>query len=1514
MDFFNRMVEQFIRANRRLKKWHRAVSVMAAIVVFATTYALVLPAITLDKETASTQAGIEIAASDNEADSGGTVYEPGSGEEPQEDSEEPDENDSGESQEAGTVTEDSGSHGGSREAEVSEEDDSGRESDGGQNTDEQADSEEAEDSADRTDNASDTTGDAVAALTAETPAESETDEESGLITEKTLLTYEYIDEDYEDGIDDENDDGIDDGYFVYAEFGAEAKLPKGVELKAEEITKESDPETYEAYYEKALSGLQDKYDENTALSFARFYDIKFVYNGEEVEPSGDVKVRIEYKKAVEIKKETNVDAVHFDKNNDEEPEVIESEVNKPESGLLEDSKSEAGAEEKGKDDTVKTVEFESAQFSVYGIIGSYTVDFHWEVNGKTYDFSIPGGGFVSFEHLVEVLGIGESDTDGAFDDSGKSESASAEDEAVERNENEVSEAIRDFVADVESVEFSNPELVWVGKTDEDTTVGGLKEANGLEVEYSADLTEEQIAEINAQTVDAGDWALISVQPFISAETLTVTMKNGEVFTINITDAQMRTRYLSDNGDLYEVTVYYGDEAKIPADAELKVTPYEEESDEYNAVRDIVLKQTETDQADKIRALDISIEGADGQLIEPEAPVRVEMVIKNLKEELYFAEDSMSVLHLDASSGDVKVETVADAGDKGNIQLDEENATASFTLSSFSQFAVTYGNYVRVNVHYVDVNGNELTGSTRGVSVYNGSGLVLGDYANRMNQSGYTYLGAHYGVYSGQTVTSLRATNSPTEGSLKNSGQSVTFYNGTNIVARQEYESRLRQVDVYLVYAPSTGYYITDTIGKDGCLTVQNGTSVIETGTDQNLFVRWYRSDNGTTGFQEVTQSKILDGNYNIPVLGGPKVNVSIDEGADRYYKAEIYKVENNEEIVLAQTGVYHVPYYDDVRNGGFETPQNDGTINSDSAHKWPSNYQVKNGEDGVIWKTTGSIADGRDIEIPNGANANGPVPGYIGETLRNYCFAYMPEGDQCAELNCEAAGALYQDVLTVPGSQIYWSLYHRARGAYDKWKTVRDKTQNSETDTMYVVAMPTELAEKYDVTTQEKVLQVLNHVNDPGSEFHDCEIVRITTTNKGDGTITFMNDNVSLTVPPTYFGNLADGQTATAYDGGTNLTFTYGNTDWHYYTGNFSIPGNQYLTRFFFVAGPTASGDNTMGNFLDDIRLSDSVPTPNHGQATAIVKKTVEGLDTLPEDYATRIETTYNVTSYSGITASINKDSDYDLYRTEIDESGKSVSTASWTFPISIENGDRIVFTKGEETTPANTSKTDVVEGYSQSTSYTIRKQSDGQTSPAVIAQGTGKEIPEEEIRELTVNEKDIIYIEFTNTYKPKHKVSVRKTDPAGNVIRTGASFELYKADDFDDTAQKPKQDAEVIASGTTGENGILYLEELAEGEYRLVETDAPDGYILLDSAVKIFITESTVTAMSGNSNLTVAVKGDEDWVEGQLDDTHQISVWNNPGVELPATGGPGTKPFMILGTILITGAGMLLWRRRKLL
>ena len=47
--------------------------------------------------------------------------------------------------------------------------------------------------------------------------------------------------------------------------------------------------------------------------------------------------------------------------------------------------------------TGSTVEFEAESFSVYAIV--YTVDFHWEVDGEEYEFTLPGGGYVSFSQL-----------------------------------------------------------------------------------------------------------------------------------------------------------------------------------------------------------------------------------------------------------------------------------------------------------------------------------------------------------------------------------------------------------------------------------------------------------------------------------------------------------------------------------------------------------------------------------------------------------------------------------------------------------------------------------------------------------------------------------------------------------------------------------------------------------------------------------------------------------------------------------------------------------------------------------------------------------------------------------------------------------------------------------------------------------------------------------------------------------------------------------------------------------
>ena len=122
-------------------------------------------------------------------------------------------------------------------------------------------------------------------------------------------------------------------------------------------------------------------------------------------------------------------------------------------------------------------------------------------DGLSYEYRIPGGGCISLTDLLTALRIGGED-------------------------------INSFENGIEDVLFSNPELVWVGRIDEDTTVGAIKEAFGLEALCGGGFSEEQI---NDQTVEAGDWAVISILPFDSEETLTVAMKNGERFEIRVTD-------------------------------------------------------------------------------------------------------------------------------------------------------------------------------------------------------------------------------------------------------------------------------------------------------------------------------------------------------------------------------------------------------------------------------------------------------------------------------------------------------------------------------------------------------------------------------------------------------------------------------------------------------------------------------------------------------------------------------------------------------------------------------------------------------------------------------------------------------------------------------------------------------------------------------------------------------------------------------------------------------------------
>ena len=378
MNFIDKMINRFIKMNKRLKRWQRAVSILSAVVVFITTYTLVLPAITLDKETASTQAGMEIAASENEPSSDGTVYEAETEEEPEaETAEEPQEEDpavetqeedaseasqakmTAEEQQEEAAAEDGSSDSGSQGAEALEDQPADSNADISTSNEDAASADTENEVSQEEEPAPATVENEEAPVAGETSETAEPIEEIKLITEETQLVYKGED------------------YVVYADFDASAKLPEGVELRVKEITKESDPETYDAYYEKALSEMQDKYDENTELSFARFYDIAFIVDNKEVEPSSDVKIRIEYDDAVDIEKDTTVDTIHFDKEDEEKVDVINTEID---------------SEKKGSDEAVKAVEFESDRFSVYGVVGSGTITTRViTADGETYTISVKYG-------------------------------------------------------------------------------------------------------------------------------------------------------------------------------------------------------------------------------------------------------------------------------------------------------------------------------------------------------------------------------------------------------------------------------------------------------------------------------------------------------------------------------------------------------------------------------------------------------------------------------------------------------------------------------------------------------------------------------------------------------------------------------------------------------------------------------------------------------------------------------------------------------------------------------------------------------------------------------------------------------------------------------------------------------------------------------------------------------------------------------------------------------------------
>ena len=595
------------------------------------------------------------------------------------------------------------------------------------------------------------------------------------------------------------------------------------------------------------------------------------------------------------------------------------------------------------------------------------------------------------------------------------------------------------------------------------------------------------------------------------------------------------------------------EGALPEGAELHAELVESE-DDTQAVAD-ELEKAEVSY-DGFLALDVFFTDADGNEVEPSEPVdvRFELPEGTLPEG---AED-LAVHHLaEAEDGTVsEVEAVADDADatEGTVAVqDDATVDAEFTVESFSWFTLTYNGGNDIQVNLVTEDGSELPGDEVDFSDLSGTYSPT-DFGKKYitdqwvsieklaetwasKTEGYEFVGAYANQNQGDEFKWIRYN---TTGSQRNQGWRYS----TQSNKPNSYTSGYSLTSIYLVYREisdpdQTAVKITDNVSASGKLTASyDGAG--------EVFYVWEKSSNGTDGWQTIEQLKLNGDQYLYDDADQHALNVALevvndvnDDGGS-WYRVSAYASEDaykSGEVALATSAATQLDYYDELQNGNFELPDVEELTAGDK-----SNYQYPVGTEDLVWKTTGSD---QQVEI---VNENGSTHD---NDYKNSQGAQ--NGKQYAELNCQAAGALYQDVLTVPGTSLNWQLYHRGRNG---------------SDTMYLVIAPTDGVD--DITTQTQLNGLIDKIKENQSGYRES-------------------------------------------DGYYLLEITDNNNSWHGYASGsndrpaYEVPSGQYMTRFFFVAGNTASEDPTVGNLLDNVQFTTGLLPAEEGEANLTIKKVVSG-------------------------------------------------------------------------------------------------------------------------------------------------------------------------------------------------------------------------------------------------------------------------------------------------------------------
>ena len=173
----------------------------------------------------------------------------------------------------------------------------------------------------------------------------------------------------------------------------------------------------------------------------------------------------------------------------------------------------------------------------------------------------------------------------------------------------------------------------------------------------------------------------------------------------------------------------------------------------------------------------------------------------------------------------------------------------------------------------------------------------------------------------------------------------------------------------------------------------------------------------------------------------------------------------------------------------------------------------------------------------------------------------------------------------------------------------------------------------------------------------------------------------------------------------------------------------------------------------------------------------------------------------------------------------------------------------------------------------------------------------------------------FTNTEKTTDFEFTKKDGESGDVL-AGAEFQLYRYDgDCDETCKATPLDRlnpgkwQRVDVQTSGDDGKVKFDGLAEGDYRLLETKAPGGYLKPKGQWNV------VVDMSKTGKEQLVITAVTDGVKPpafETDEEQGLSVANYHATSIPSTGGRGLMIFTMAGAVLVLAGAAITVRRTR--